>query len=135
MVPVFCWNSFGQVKWAREKMSPFSFHKAKLVCMYVFKMLSSYFSFLILFFILYKSNISYSFMISVRVQGLETSFVVRCHQKASLCWKKKEEKLLQMMVLVENKLSGQVNGRRLSILRSYFCSSLSFSYEVSSLAY
>lgn len=55
------------------------------VCMYVFKMLSSYFSFLILFFILYKSNISYSFMISVRVQGLETSFVVRCHQKASLC--------------------------------------------------
>lgn len=35
----------------------------------------------------------------------------------------------------ENKLSGQVNGRRLSILRSYFCSSLSFSYEVSSLAY
>jgi len=35
----------------------------------------------------------------------------------------------------ENKFSGQLNSRRLSILRNYFCSSLSFSHDTSSSSY
>lgn len=55
------------------------------------------------------------------------SSVISCYQKAPLCWEKTEA-LAHDGTWNENKLPGQVNGRRLSILTNYFCPSLSLRY-------